>query len=220
MKIKNLSKFDRPREKLLRYGVEKLRDYELLALVIGKGKQGKNVLEIAKEILRKYPLSVSPEISFNEIKKISGIGDMKACQILACLELGKRIFTKKKSALFLNPEDVWEELSDIRGSKKEHFIIFFLDMKNQVIKRELISIGNLNASIVHPREVFEPAIRHSTAQIVLSHNHPSGSTQPSAEDVMLTKRLIKAGEILGIEIIDHVIVTRDSYSSLKMGKLI
>lgn len=115
----------------------------------------------------------------------------------------------------LSPKDVWEEMKDIRDNKKEHFIIFFLDTRNQEISREIISVGSLNANLVHPREVFEPAVRNLAAQIIVAHNHPSGDTEPSKEDLEITQKLVEAGDILGIEIIDHIIVAKDCYLSLK-----
>ena len=115
----------------------------------------------------------------------------------------------------MTPKDVWSAMADVRDSRKEHFVVFYLDTRNQLIQKELISLGTLNSSLVHPREVFESAIKYSTAQIILSHNHPSGDVNSSSEDIAITKKLINAGEILGIELIDHVIVTTNSYSSMK-----
>ena len=115
----------------------------------------------------------------------------------------------------MSPEDVWGQMADLRDNKKEHFVVFFLDIRNQKIKRQVVSIGTLNASLVHPREVFEEAIRHNSAQIIVAHNHPSGDTEPSEEDLQITHRLKKAGEILGIELLDHVIVAGDGWLSLK-----
>ena len=115
----------------------------------------------------------------------------------------------------MSPSDVWQELKDIRNRKKEHFAVFFLDARNQEIQREIISVGTLNANLVHPREVFEPAIAHSAAQIIVAHNHPSGNPEPSDEDRMITTRLADAGKILGIEILDHVVVTEHAFASFK-----
>ena len=122
--------------------------------------------------------------------------------------------------LILSPREVWEALKDIRESKKEHFVAFFLDTQNQEIRRELISIGTLNASLIHPREVFEPAVRHLAAQIIVAHNHPSGDSEPSEDDLMITKRLVEAGKILGIEVLDHIVVTKKDFLSFKEKGLI
>jgi len=148
------------------------------------------------------------------------LGSAKACEIVACFELGRRLLHNKKSQIYFTPKDVWQELKDIRDNKKEHFVIFFLDARNQEIKREIISIGSLNANLVHPREVFEPAIRHTAAQIIVAHNHPSDDAEPSEEDKTITQRLIEASKILGIDIIDHIIVTKNNYFSFKEHKLI
>jgi len=135
------------------------------------------------------------------------------------VELANKILKKYKAEnlpnLYLKPEDVWKELKDIRDHKKEHFIIFFLDSRNQEIKREVVSIGSLNASLVHPREVFEPAVKNLAAQVILAHNHPSGDTEPSEDDLALNKRLEGAGKILGIEVVDHIIVGQKGYLSFK-----
>jgi DNA repair protein RadC len=126
----------------------------------------------------------------------------------------------KKAQIYLTPKEIWEELRDLRNHKKEHFVIFYLDSRNQEIKREVISIGSLNANLVHPREVFEPAVRNLAAQIILAHNHPSDDPTPSEDDLEITKRLIEAGKILGIEVIDHIIVTKNNFYSFKEKDLI
>lgn len=215
MKIKDLPKVERPREKLEKYGTERLSNVELLAIILGSGKKGTNVIQLAKEILKKFPQEKIDTITFSEFTRIAGVGKTKACRIIASFELGKRLLNGKKISFIMKPKDVWNELRDVRESKKEHFVVFYLDVKNQIIKKEIISIGILNTSLVHPREVFEPAIKHLAGQIIISHNHPSGDSSPSEEDVELTRRLVKAGEILGIEIIDHVIVSATKYFSLK-----
>ncbi len=214
MKIKDLPKYERPQEKLMRYGCDRLTDTELLAIIIGSGTRKQNALRLAQKIVGNYSREEG-RIHYHALKIHHGIGNAKACRIVACFELGKRLFRNKKTSLVLSPEDVWKELVDIRARSKEHFIIFYLDVRNQIIRKEIVSIGTLNMSVVHPREVFENAIRHSCAQIVISHNHPSGDPNPSDEDTELTHRLLEAGKILGIEIIDHVIVAKESYYSFQ-----
>lgn len=220
MKIKDLPKVDRPREKLEKYGPEKLSNSELLAILLRTGSKGLNVVELSRKILGKFNESSLAKASFKDLKNTFGLGSAKACEIVACFELGRRFLQNKKSQIYLTPKDVWNELKDIRDNKKEHFVIFFLDTRNQEIKREIISIGSLNANLVHPREVFEPAVRHLAAQIILAHNHPSGDTEPSEDDLEITKRLSEAGIILGIELIDHIIVTKDKFLSFKEKNLI
>lgn len=214
-KIKDLAKVDRPREILEKYGAEKLSDAQLLAILLRTGTKECNVLELSKKILKKFPKEKLLSATVEELREIHGLGKIKALEIIACFELGKRILKDKKSALILSPKDVWENCKDIRESKKEHFVVFYLDARNQEIKREIISIGTLDANLVHPREVFEPAIKHTAAQIIVAHNHPSGNPEPSDDDIAITKRLQEAGKILGIEVIDHVVIAKEAFLSVK-----
>jgi DNA repair protein RadC len=215
MKIKDLPKIERPREKLEKYGPEKLSNSELLAILLGTGTKGVNVVELANKILKKFNGDKISKANVAELKNTFGLGTAKACEIVACFELGKRLLNGKKAVLLLSPQDVWNELRDIRDNKKEHFVIFFLDTRNQEIKREIISVGTLNSSLVHPREVFEPAVKHLASHVIIAHNHPSGNSEPSEEDLDITKRLVESGKLLGIEIADHVVVTPASYFSFK-----
>lgn len=199
-----------PREKLEKYGVKKLADFELLAIILGSGIEGLNVIQLSKKILNIIQKIGKNKITLEELLKIKGLGKAKASQILANIELGQRLQMDKKQKI-LSAEDVWKLCADIRDSKKEHFIAFYIDTQNCLIERQIISIGTLNASLVHPREIFEPAIKHSAASIIVAHNHPSGSVEPSDDDMEITKRLKEAGKILGIEILDHVIIVKDKY---------
>jgi len=218
--IKDLPKVERPREKLIHYGPEKLSNSELLAILLRSGRRGENVVELASKILKKFRADKLPYLTFDELKDCPGLGPAKACEIVACFELGKRLLKGKKARIYLKPREVWEELKGIRNNKKEHFVVFYLDTRNQEIKREIISIGSLNANLVHPREVFEPAVRNLAAQIILAHNHPSGDPEPSEDDLVITKRLVEAGKIMGIEIIDHIIVVKNGFLSFKEKNLI
>jgi DNA repair protein RadC len=219
-KIKDLPKIERPREKLIQYGPERLSNSELLALILRSGKKGENVVDLANKVLKKYKAENLPHLTYKELKSFSGLGPAKACEIIACFELGKRLLKGKIAGLYLKPEDIWKELKDIREHKKEHFIIFFLDSRNQEIKREIISVGSLNANLVHPREVFEPAVKNLAAQVIVAHNHPSGDPEPSEDDLTINKRLVEAGKILGIEVIDHIVVSKSGYFSFKEQKLL
>lgn len=214
MKILDLPKVERPREKLVHYGSDKLSNAELLAIILGTGGKGINVVELSNKILKKFNNNLA-EASLEELKTTFGLGEAKACEIIACFELGRRFLKDKKFELILAPGKVWDELKGIRDSKKEHFVVFYLDTRNQVIRQDIISIGTLNASLVHPREVFEPAIQYNAAQIIIAHNHPTGDTAPSVEDKKITERLQEAGKILGIEIIDHIIVVDKSWLSFR-----
>lgn len=220
VKIKEIPQVDRPREKLEKYGVERLSDVEIMAILVRTGIVGKNVIELSKQILKKISNVGIDKISTGNLLEIKGLGKTKAGQIIASIELGRRFLKDKKSELLLSPENVWNEMKDLRENKKEHFVVFYLDTRNQIIKREIISIGTLNASLIHPREVFEPAIKYSAAQIIIAHNHPSGDTEPSKEDITISKQLIEAGKILDIEILDHIIVSKGEYKSLKTLNLL
>ncbi len=220
MPVKNIHKIEQPREKLEKYGAGKLSDFELLAIILRTGPKGGGVLGLSKSILKKFPGVSLAQSSVKELQTISGLGLAKACEIVACFEFGRRMLNDKQVNLILSPQSVWEKMSDIRSSRKEHFVVFFLDTQNQVIKREVVSVGTLNASLIHPREVFEPAIQHSSAHILLAHNHPSGGLEPSEQDLAVTKRLQEAGGLLGIEVLDHVIVTERGYSSFKEKNLL
>ena len=218
--IRDLPRVERPREKLMQYGPEKLSHAELLAIVLRSGRKGENVVELAGKILRSFGVKELTELTFKDLKGFPGVGPAKACEIVACFELGKRLLKDKKVKIYLRPREVWEEMRDIRDHKKEHFVIFFLDSKNQEIRREIISIGSLNANLVHPREVFEPAVKNLAAHIILAHNHPSGDPEPSKDDLDITGRLTEAGRILGIEVLDHIIVARNGFLSFKERGLI
>lgn len=208
-----MSSQDLPREKLKKYGVTKLHDFELLALLLGAGVKGVNVLNLSKTILRKVNEIGKEKIVIEDLLKIKGLGRAKASQILAVIEIGKRLYGEVPE--ILSPQDVWNLCLDIRASKKEHLVAFYLNTQNRIIGRELISVGTLDESMVHPREVFEPAVKLSAASIILSHNHPSGDSRPSEADNEVTVRLKTAASIMGIAISDHVIVADSGYFSFK-----
>jgi len=219
MKIKDLPKFDRPREKLEKYGVKKLTEFELLAILLGSGIEGLNVIQLSKKILDTIQKIGIKKITLEDLLKTKGLGKAKASQILATVELGQRLQTDKRRRI-LSAEDVWNSCTDIRDSKKENFVAFYIDTQNCLIERQIISIGTLDASLVHPREVFEPSVRLSASSVILAHNHPSGNCDPSQDDIGITKRLTEAGKILGMEIADHVIVAKDKFLSFKEQNLI
>jgi len=219
MKIKDLEKVDLPREKLAKYGRDKLKDYELLAILLGSGIKGLNVLELSKKILKVvYKIGIK-NITLKDLLEIKGLGSAKASQVFALFELGRRLNSENKNEI-LSAEDVWKLCVDINDSKKENFLAFYLDTQNRLIERQIISIGTLNASLVHPREVFEPAITLHSASIIIAHNHPSGELEPSKEDKEVTKRLKEAGFLLGIEIVDHIILTKNGYFSFQQKNIL
>jgi DNA repair protein RadC len=220
VKIKDLQKVDLPREKLAKYGSEKLKDYELLALLLGSGIKGLNVLELSKKILETIKKIGIKKVILSDLLKIKGLGKAKASQISAVLELGKRLNIDNKAEEILSAGDVWNFCADIRAMQREHFIAIYLDTQNRVIERQTISIGTLNSSLVHPREVFEPAVKLSAASVIVAHNHPSGELEPSGEDREVTKRLIQAGKVLGVDLVDHIILTKKEFYSFQQHNLL
>jgi DNA repair protein RadC len=215
-RIKDFAKVDRPREKLEKYGPEKLSDAELLAILLRTGTKELNVIKLSEKILHTFHDKDVSKLQVGELKKLHGLGPAKACEIVACFELGRRVLKGKKATLLLTAKDVWERMEDIRSSKKEHFVVFYLDSREQEIRRDIVSIGTLNESLVHPREVFENAVKNNAASIIIAHNHPSGDDEPSQADIEITHRLQRAGIMLDIRVTDHVIVTVDSWRSVIM----
>ncbi|MDO8745979.1 MAG: DNA repair protein RadC, partial [Candidatus Brocadiaceae bacterium] len=194
-KIKDLPLHKRPREKLSEKGAENLSDAELLAILIRTGRAGRSALDIAKDTLKKYPLSKLLAVSKDDLVSIKGLEETKAITIKAALELGPRVANSFSDALPIidSPKAIVDQLADLRGKQKEYFMALYLNARNQLIHKETISVGTLTASLVHPREVFEPAIRHFASSVVLAHNHPSNNPEPSEEDVQLTENLVRAG---------------------------
>lgn len=219
-RLKDLPKSVRPREKIEITGAQNLTDVELLALLLGTGKPKKNVLELARGLLKHYPLSKLPSISLSQLTIFSGVGKSKATRIMAALELGKRLF----APLYLNQtiiqktEDILKEIKEIADKKQEYIMVLFLDARNQLVQKEIVSVGNLNSNLITPREIFAIALKSPCAKVILVHNHPSGDPTPSEEDIAFTKRVQAAGEILGIALMDHIIVCQNSYFSFAESK--
>ncbi len=218
--IHDLPLSERPRERLIKLGAEALSAQEILALILGRGIKDESVMVTAQRLLSEFGnLKGVANASIEELSKIRGIGVAKATQLKAAFELSKRLEAypdSGKKAVIKTPEDVVEQVkSRLKGKKKEHFLALFLDTRNQLIGIAPISVGSLDASIVHPREVFKEALSATAASVIFAHNHPSGDPQPSEDDIALTKRLVQAGEIMGIEVLDHIIVGGTSYISMK-----
>lgn len=222
--VHDLPMSERPRERLKRFGPEALSAQELLALIIGRGVSKKSVMTIAQELLVKFSnIKAISEATLEELSQIKGIGLAKAAQIKACFELGKRqdLEPELKDFDIKDPQSVVKAIrASIKDKAKEHFKLILLNPRNKIIGISTISIGTLNASLVHPREVFKDAITHNAYSVVLAHNHPSGDSEPSEDDLMITKKLVEAGKILDIKVIDHIIITKSGYFSFKEKNLI
>jgi DNA repair protein RadC len=215
--IKDCPLEDRPREKLLKLGVESLSSSELLALVLNTGTKKEDVLSMANRVLKEYgPNAIINEKNPQRLKKEFSLPLVKACQIVACFELGKRFFKESQegTTIIRNAKQAFNFLKDISQSKKENFKGLYLNSRYKLIHSETISIGTVDTSIIHPREVFRPAIEHGTSAVIVAHNHPSGTLKASPEDLEVTAKLQKAGELLGIELLDHLIISKNKFISL------
>ena len=217
--IKDFDLSDRPREKLIKEGSDSLSDEELLAIILSTGTKEKNAIELAREILANFSYQELYDIEVNELTKINGIKVAKASKIVASLKFGKRIakrVNQRSITKIEKSEDIYNFLKEELADKKnEFFYAILLDTKNVIISKELITKGTLDASLVHPREAFRPAIKKSAKSIIFAHNHPSGNPRPSAEDYNITRRLVDAGNLLDINVLDHIIIGENDYYSFK-----
>ena len=221
--IHDLPKSERPQERLQRFGTEALSSQELLALILGRGIPGESVTVTCQRLLSTFGnIKGISEASLEELAKIKGVGLAKASQIKAAFELAKRSEDEPKEKISIKSASDAAKLvkTKLGDKKKEYFVILSLDSRNNLIKVSDISIGTLNANLVHPREVFKEAIQATAASVILVHNHPSGDPEPSEDDLEINKRLVEAGEILGIGVIDHIIVSKSGYLSFKEKNLI
>nr|WP_152534776.1 DNA repair protein RadC [Bacillus cihuensis] len=219
MLIRDVPKDERPRERFIQTGPQSLSNQELLAILLRTGTKEESVLQLANRLISTFEgLRMLIDASIDEITAIKGIGEAKAIQILAAVELGKRITQLNYPDRYVirSPEDGANYcMEEMRFLTQEHFITLYLNTKNQVLHKQTIFIGSLNASIVHPREVYKEAFRRSAASIICLHNHPSGDPSPSREDIEVTKRLVECGKIIGIELLDHIIIGEHKFVSLK-----
>lgn len=220
LKLRDLPSDKKPREKMLSLGASALSVSELITVVIGTGTKREDVRAMSERILREYgEQSLTGDISAQKLSRDLDIPLGKALQITACAELGRRFFQKNERgiAIVRTPRDVFDYLKDMRDLSKEHLRGLYLNNQHKVIHDEVISIGTIDTNIVHPREVFKPALEYSAVAVILAHNHPSGSLEPSDADIEITKQLIQSGKIMGIQLLDHVIVTKDNFASIPVS---
>jgi len=218
--VHDLPLSERPRERLLKLGSEALSAAEILALILGRGIKGESVMVTTQRLLSKFGnLKGIANASVEELTEIKGIGPAKAAQIKAALELSRRLessLDESERPIIKSPQDTIKIVKNrLKGKKKEHFLVLSLDTRNHLINCKPVSMGSLDSSIVHPREVFKEAISSTAASVIFVHNHPSGNPTPSKEDIKLTKRLAEVGEIVGINVLDHIIVCDKEFLSMK-----
>ncbi len=212
--MKDVPECDRPREKIAKRGVNTLTDTELIEAIIGMGVQNRDVRVIARDIAAMLQ-DPDHQIRYEDLLAVSGTGPTKAAQIMACLELGRRRYEPAGVIRIQKPEDVLQLVSSYREKPQEYFICISLTGAGEVIRNRVVTIGILNHSLVHPREVFAEAITDRAASVICVHNHPSGTLEPSLQDIAITKQLHEAGVLLGIQLLDHLIITRSGFSSMK-----
>lgn len=213
MKMSYRRKDLRPREKLQTRGIASLSDYELLMAIIGSGNAQADVTKIARDV-RKLIAERGSELTYDDLLTVKSLGPAKAAGIMAGFELWRRQFEVSERPIIDSPERAVEQLADIRDKKQEYFVCLTLDGANRLIAKRIITIGTLTASLVHPREVFAEAITDRAASIIVAHNHPSGSLEPSQADREVTERLKSAGELLGVQVVDHIVVSSTSFHTL------
>ncbi len=224
--LSDLPPSERPRERMARLGVESLSEQELLAVLLGRGTSGESVMVTAQGLIARFHgLQGLADTTLEELCKVKGIKLAKAAQIKAALEISQRLACNSggdnKRDPIKGPEDVVSFVKhDLVGRKKEHFMVVYLDTRNRPMNRAPVSIGTLNSSLVHPREAFKDVIAAGAANVIFVHNHPSGDPQPSDDDIEITRKLVEAGKLLRIEVLDHIIVTDHDYLSMKAKKLL
>jgi DNA repair protein RadC len=221
MKIKDIPLNSRPMERMEKYGIKYLSDSEILAILIHKGTKNYNAIDISNNIIGKYGMKKLLIISLNELQSIKGIGKVKAMQIMASIELTKRLMKqdiKKDKVQIRFAYQVYKHMESLAELQQEHFIALMLNTKNRIIKEDTVCIGTLDTTLVHPREIFRNAIKESASSIILVHNHPSGDPTPSEDDIKITEEIYKAGEILRMPVLDHIIIGRRKYWSWRESK--
>jgi DNA repair protein RadC len=224
-KMYELPEAERPRERLLAYGADALSNAELIAILVGSGRPGGSALDVASRVLAESDQGIAylATASIEELCSVPGIGYATACRIAAAAAIGKRISTAggEKVTAFSKPEDIVSLfMEELKRETREIFRILLLNLRNEMIGKETVSIGNISSSIVDPREVFRPAVRRGAAGLVLVHNHPSGNPAPSDADLEVTKRICEAGELLGVRVMDHIVIGNGKFVSMKKENLL
>lgn len=216
--VMELHPVERPRERIAARGAGALSEEELLAVLLRTGYAGCGVLELASELVRRYPKGALARLSMKELSRLKGVGPSRAASLTAAFELARRWESGDRASsapLLDTPSRVMERLEFLRGKRKEHFVALYLNAANRLLHEEVVSIGTLTASLVHPREVFSPAVERGAASVIVAHNHPSGDLRPSPEDKETTRRLAGAGRLLGIPLLDHLLVAGAGYLSFR-----
>jgi DNA repair protein RadC len=217
LKIKDMPTEDKPREKLLKYGASSLSLAELIAVIFNTGSKKEDVMSMASRVMKEYgEKSLMSQMSADKLAKDLDIPLVKALQLVACSEIGQRFYKKNSTgpAVIRTGKDVYTYLREMENLPKEHLRGIYLNSHYRVIHDEVISIGTINANLIHPREVFKPAIEYNAVALILAHNHPSGVTKPSQADIDITRQLISVGKIMGISLIDHIIIGKGKFASI------
>ncbi len=220
LRIKDLAKSLRPRERLISNGKEAMTDAELLAVILQTGTKNYNALQLSSYMLSMNSLEALSRLSYSRLLKIKGIGPAKALKLIACFELAARIRQKSPGQAIKSSEDAYSCLLSFSKKEKEHFIALMLNSRKRLIRKKIVFIGTLDSALIHPREIFKEAISNSAAAIVIAHNHPSGSASPSTEDIEITKQLYSASKIIGIELLDHIIISSNGFFSFRDNGLV
>ncbi len=216
----DIPKAKRPRERLVTLGVQNLTELELIALLLSSGTKKKGVMSVARDILKKINLQNLTNASISDLAKIEGVGKVKAGKLLAAIELGRRSLSEKSHYHIITPKEVINEVKEITTKSQEYLLALYLNARHELLQKQVISVGALNQAIIEPRDVFSYALILPSPFIILVHNHPSGNIHPSEDDKHFTKKIVEAGELLGISILDHVIVSSKDYYSFKESKLL
>lgn len=211
---KHLTRY-KPREKLQKLGAVNLTTVELISVIFGSGSKNQSVFELSKSVLQSFPTKKISNLDFTELKKIKGIGSAKACALLASLELGKRFQLTHKIPKVNNPEIVFQIVNELKTRKREYAVALYLNGRQELITKQILTVGGQNYNLLEPRDVFAGALSLPAAFVILVHNHPSGDPTPSTDDIAFTKNLVAAGKMIGIEVVDHVIVSSKGYFSFK-----